>query len=426
MKKFLLFACAAVFSLAASAQKAVNPNAQCKAVHVNQAQKMSVNQEKMESSDLNASTLQLVKKMGMKKAAAGADKLVGKYVKVAYETYEDAPDDNHFVTSGASIKETTIEADGQTYEVLLLTLAQEYGDVELLCEYDPEDQKLYVPVQYCFEYKNYGKMEMYGVGDDGYLSDDGITFSYDEETGTLTMDQYGWVIYMTEYAEANPDDEYPFWDMSLGSEDALAQVNGFMEFSYTNSKKEKVTEDPDIYVEDLGEEVNIFNFWGTGCVNMIINDDYTVSMPNRQITGPLYLQNEDDYAIYSRFFHAYPLTDNGTVDTDAEYATGVLLNIDFTTGEFSSAKVGEPANGIYFNYLAKASLFDEEGSGYGSIMSGNIIVYPAGFSATLPTAIKNVTDNSAATNATFNLAGQRVSKDFKGVVVKGGKKMLMK
>ncbi len=420
MKKFLLFACAAVFSLAASAQIAVNPKVQGKASQLKQTQKMSVNQEKMESSELSASTIQFVKKFGKKKAAAGADMLVGSYVEMRYYSYDDEPENSHFETAAANIKDTTVVIDGEPYDCLSLHIFDEFADV--IGEYDPETKKVYIPAQLCYidEEYGYGKMDLYGVGDDGYLSDDAITFSYDEEAGTLTLDQYGWAIYMSDYAKANPQDQNPFWDMALGREDALAPVNGFMEYTA------KAVEDCDIYVEDLGEEVNVFNFWGTGCVNIIVNEDYSVSMPNSQVVGPMYLQNEADYETYGHFFHAYALNSEGKVSTDAEYAEGFLVNVDFQTGKLSLAKVGEPANGIYFNYLAKASLFDEDGSGYGSIMSGNIIVYPYGFSASMPSAIKNVTSKNAASNATFNLAGQRVSQNYKGVVVKGGKKMLMK
>jgi hypothetical protein len=43
-----------------------------------------------------------------------------------------------------------------------------------------------------------------------------------------------------------------------------------------------------------------------------------------------------------------------------------------------------------------------------------------------PTGIENVVSKSKASNATFNIAGQRVSKDFKGLVIKNGSKYLVK
>ena len=41
-----------------------------------------------------------------------------------------------------------------------------------------------------------------------------------------------------------------------------------------------------------------------------------------------------------------------------------------------------------------------------------------------PDAIKTVVDNKATTNLVYNLAGQRVSKDFKGIVIKNGTKVI--
>jgi hypothetical protein len=42
------------------------------------------------------------------------------------------------------------------------------------------------------------------------------------------------------------------------------------------------------------------------------------------------------------------------------------------------------------------------------------------------TGITNVEKNVTTSSAIYNIAGQRVSKDFKGLVVKDGKKMLNK
>ena len=43
-----------------------------------------------------------------------------------------------------------------------------------------------------------------------------------------------------------------------------------------------------------------------------------------------------------------------------------------------------------------------------------------------PDGINNVVSKSTVSNATYNLAGQRVSKDYKGIVIKNGKKVVVK
>jgi hypothetical protein len=44
----------------------------------------------------------------------------------------------------------------------------------------------------------------------------------------------------------------------------------------------------------------------------------------------------------------------------------------------------------------------------------------------METGISSIVDNKKATNVTYNLAGQRVSKDYKGIVIKNGSKYIVK
>ena len=75
-------------------------------------------------------------------------------------------------------------------------------------------------------------------------------------------------------------------------------------------------------------------------------------------------------------------------------------------------------------YLKDASL--DEGLTPENLISGSTNFYKKEGAGTNPyTGIENVTVKNAKTsNAIYNLAGQRVSKDFKGIVVKDGKKFV--
>ena len=42
------------------------------------------------------------------------------------------------------------------------------------------------------------------------------------------------------------------------------------------------------------------------------------------------------------------------------------------------------------------------------------------------TGISSVVNNNTVSTETYNLAGQRVSKDYKGIVIKNGKKVVNK
>ena len=68
------------------------------------------------------------------------------------------------------------------------------------------------------------------------------------------------------------------------------------------------------------------------------------------------------------------------------------------------------------------SLIDETGSKnfYVKLLGGNPEVFDDG------TGINNVVSNNTVPTVTYNLAGQRVSKDYKGIVVTNGKKYIAK
>ena len=87
---------------------------------------------------------------------------------------------------------------------------------------------------------------------------------------------------------------------------------------------------------------------------------------------------------------------------------------------------------IYDKFKTKTSITDGEGLDVTGILvtaklSGNIINELAPISAPIPTGINNITTDATLENApAFNLAGQKVGKAYKGVVIKAGKKFIQK
>lgn len=87
---------------------------------------------------------------------------------------------------------------------------------------------------------------------------------------------------------------------------------------------------------------------------------------------------------------------------------------------------------IYDKFKTKTSITDGEGFDVTGILitaklSGNIIKELAPISAPVPTGINNITTDAADANApAYNLAGQKVGKEYKGVVIKAGKKFIQK
>ena len=87
---------------------------------------------------------------------------------------------------------------------------------------------------------------------------------------------------------------------------------------------------------------------------------------------------------------------------------------------------------IYDKFKTKTNITDGEGFDVTGIfvtakLSGNIIKEFAPISAPVPTGIKDITTEAADANApAYNLSGQRVGKNAKGVLIKNGKKYVVK
>ena len=87
---------------------------------------------------------------------------------------------------------------------------------------------------------------------------------------------------------------------------------------------------------------------------------------------------------------------------------------------------------IYDKFKTKTSITDGEGLDVTGILvtaklGDNIIKELAPISAPVPTGINSITTEAADANApAYNLAGQKVGKKYKGVVIKAGKKFIQK
>lgn len=87
---------------------------------------------------------------------------------------------------------------------------------------------------------------------------------------------------------------------------------------------------------------------------------------------------------------------------------------------------------IYDKFKTKTNITDGEGFDVTGIfvtakLSGNIIKEFAPISAPVPTGINNITTEATDANApAYNLSGQRVGKNAKGVLIKNGKKYVVK
>lgn len=75
--------------------------------------------------------------------------------------------------------------------------------------------------------------------------------------------------------------------------------------------------------------------------------------------------------------------------------------------------------------IPETGAYDIQGIAVKASLSGKIITELAPIAAPVTTGIKNITATEAAANAPiYNLAGQKVSKAFKGIVIQNGKKFV--
>ena len=93
---------------------------------------------------------------------------------------------------------------------------------------------------------------------------------------------------------------------------------------------------------------------------------------------------------------------------------------DAEGNEASDQKLCEDANIIEFVLTAGTYTFQKY-SGTGNILISSIEITPVDAAG-----ISTIAADKAANSAIYNLAGQKVSNDFKGLVIKNGKKMIQK
>ena len=201
------------------------------------------------------------------------------------------------------------------------------------------------------------------------------------------------------------------------------------------------TTNTEYYVRDASGAIQFFNTDLELNVNQIINGTVEVKYT---------LYNEMTEATKTANTSAEKLT-----ITDGEAAVPTKVTVaDLTTNKYlcdlvtvENANIISETSGthtnqyltngtdkvmIYDKFKTKTNITDGEGFDVTGILvtaklSGNIIKEFAPISAPVPTGINNITTEAADANApAYNLAGQKVGKEYKGVVIKAGKKFIQK
>lgn len=401
MKKFLLLSCAALATVTANAQdykmanidfgktqsmamKAITPAPQRSNMEITPALKSAVK-------DMSA----IKNKMAKAPAMSSLDgDYIEHYLGIGYSQ------DYYFTQAGAV---ATAEQDGK--KLVQLTMANGYATI--VGEYDEATGAINCGAQYCYEdTKNgWGRFAIYGIDSEDQIVED-LSFTVDDN-GTISCDQKGYYIAMPEYE----DGKYAW---TFGYEWVISPVNGVHSFAVDQNEGWKDITDVPVAVDDAGFFVDVYNFLSMGYVGMDVNDDCTVSMPVGQ---PLYpVSPSIDKDVYGEFFIIY-----GTKSDD-----GKNWGVDFDAQDIKGKIEG---NTLYFEQLFPVfTLFDEQSSGYSMGWFGGVTIsLDKDFQITAGIENVNNTVESKIKNAkTFNIMGQRVNSNAKGLIIRDGKKFLKK
>lgn len=356
----------------------------------------------------------LATKQSVRKVGVSAEGLAGSWVN---EYTEDMTEDLDKTYQNATPTEVTVEEeDGVTY-VTFADALDSYA-TELVGVYDAEAGTVTFPAQYCYEHATYGKFAFYGVAEDGETLETEYVMevSTDDNGNIVLSSESAWVILMTE-------GDYEGYSWVYSANLVMYKAN------YTFSGSENHVTDGAwtgwndtenvVYIEEIEDELFVHGIFGS-----------TISMTFNESTGYYDIANGQDIT------YGW---------TGSEYIPFYLYNCDTSTGyvspaindDLTPADYNLPAyisSGGYLVFgetdgetvswdnFAVALMTSTDGYGYWRNLWAGLVCEPMDD----PAGIESVNTNSVKNNATYNIAGQQVANNFKGIVVKNGKKFLNK
>ncbi|MBQ3741050.1 MAG: hypothetical protein II854_01460 [Prevotella sp.] len=400
MKKSLLIAFAAVLALTANAQK----------IDFSQGFMPVTNISKREAAKALAKKIQnkapqtfrdysAVKAAFAQKAPEQAD-ILGKYI----------DEETAYTASGTLTYKTNIpvtifekEVEGTTY-VCIHGLLAEGEDEGIMGVYDPSTGVIDCGNQIVFNHKTYGNVAVCGIDGDNTVEE--LSFTVDED-GTIAIDQDGWYAYLPDYEPADEDDSN-IWN--LGWECFMAPVNGYLRYDIYGQSGWVDDQKSDIFIEDFGTAVNVYNYFG-GTVSMTIDDDLKVSMPTKQV-----IATTPSSAVKDTYgYFVYLVGMNGTSpDQTMEEISGTLTGNTILFPSYGCICSDEDEEGLaYRTYYYDATIVLNE---------GNFIADPTGIEE-----VKTTLEDRIKNTKTYNMLGQQVDRSkATGLLIRGGKKYIKK
>lgn len=210
---------------------------------------------------------------------------------------------------------------------------------------------------------------------------------------------------------------------------------------YKNVYTTKSGTNTEYYVRDASGAIQFFNTDLEFNVNQVINGTVEVTyspfneLPEAKKTANTSAEKltitDGDTAVPTKVTVADLTTNKYLCDLVT------VENVNITTekeGTYTNNYLvsGDDKVMIYDKFKTKVAITDGEGYDVTGVLvtaklSGNIVKELAPISAPVPTGINSITTDAADANApAYNLSGQRVGKNAKGVLIKNGKKYVVK
>lgn len=444
MKKSLLIAVAALFV-------ALGANAQVKrtSLPVKKAGLESAQLEKMALTP-QASAAPVFRSKLAKAPKAAAGEIDGEYLLNADNFEGDFTECSFFTIESSTGQITLDQYEGEPtfdYNVVLNDFSWEgavvYG------EYNAEEGMIYIPVQqigFNATYKEiyisggyrsgaenlrYGKPIILIVNEDGTMDIDEDIDPDDPDDDATT----GFVSYLPNYVNPDTGEEGGLWNYGFdiqvmkpnGTMEFTANGNGFGFSSWTKTSRR-------VYIEDYGTEWVVNNFLGLTPVSVTLDSDDKCFVTLGQ---KMYdYDREEPYG----YFRLVGITYDG--DYIVRDYTKTALNGFYEDGYCEFFKVeykeawtddeGSHDAGYYYvdddpdyvRYVAVATANDADGACYLYGYACNMTIESDEHATSGILAPKTTVENPNA--QIYDLQGRAVDSNYKGVVIKNGKKFVVK
>lgn len=419
MRKFLLSACAAVVSLAASAQVLQAPL--CKTV-LNNNVKFD-----------NMTSVKAIKNVqsNAKKAAPARiahDGIYGLYIS-AYTETDDKWSCDSVLVEKANFKD---EKSGATYNTKF-TFCSDNAPTSFYGQYDAAAGTITCPVQRSGSFSGnttQGPVDYkFKVG---VLLPSGDKYRFSEEPFVFKVDEDGTIL--LDVAEGGAlaniiEDKVTLWNFFFSLE--LKPANAVI--SYSRQGRQEGTYDDFVhaaYVEDYGNNVSVYGYaWfqpssGMGLstvTSLDIDQDLNVLFtgPQNAFRVSVFGITDEEAGTYFKILGTKPGKEQGYIEADTS-------DPSYVKGKLSGNKIVMNTFPVLTNLWKDPAT--QETKGYGFWYENYVIALDEGVFKADPSyaGINGVTETSVKNVKTYNLFGQEVPATTKGLVIRNGKKFFNK